>query len=112
MKKAFVCLLVVLYFVLNYGYYIYIEDAEVERVFFKKKSITLQVRFDNIFANQGDDKVLSDLSSEERDKVINYCKYRLGIITELSTRCELERCKYGKTPLHFRRKYLGLSEVQ
>lgn len=90
------------YLISTYGYYYYMEDAENEKIFFKKKHYTLQVKFYNIFANQGDGRPLAKLSANQREKVINYCKYRLGIITELSTQAELDRCKYGYTPEHFR----------
>ncbi|WP_341522497.1 hypothetical protein AABC73_03620 [Pseudomonas sp. G.S.17] len=106
MKKLLFCYVaLVIYFAANYGYYYYLEDASPEAVFFEKEYLTLQVRFDNIFANQSDGKRLDQLSSDEREKVIAYCKFRLGIITELSTEDELEQCKYGSTPLHFRRQY-------
>ncbi|MDO9618018.1 MAG: hypothetical protein Q7J43_10100 [Pseudomonas sp.] len=62
-------------------------------VFFIKKHPTLQVRFENIFLTDEDDKKLDQLSDEERNVVINYCKYRLGVKAELKTQEELEACK-------------------
>jgi len=99
-------MLIVAFFFINYGYYDYLEDADPEAIFFEKKYPTLQVKFYNIFANQSDGKRLNQLSSEDRDRVIAYCKYRLGIVTNLSSEEDLERCKYGNSPLHFRQKYL------
>jgi hypothetical protein len=60
---------------------------------FIKKSPTFQVRFENIFAHQRTPKRLLELSLEERQRVINYCKYRLGIETHLETESDLDRCK-------------------
>lgn len=62
-------------------------------VFFIKKHPTLQVRFENIFLTDEDDKPLDRLSDEELRTVISYCKYRLGIDTVLKTQTELEGCK-------------------
>lgn len=78
---------------LNVGFY-ETHFAEDNRfVFFIKKHLTLQIRFENIFLTDGDDKPIDRLSDEERSVVINYCKYRLGIKTELKTPEELEACK-------------------
>ena len=47
----------------------------------------------NIFLTDQDEKALDRLSDEERRVVIEYCKYRLGIATELNTQDELNACK-------------------
>lgn len=101
MKVSICCALAALYYCLNYGYYDYLEDADLEAIPFKKKYFTLQVKFHNIFANQGDFKTLQELSLVDRQRVIDYCKYRLGIITTLSTDADLERCSYGHSPGQF-----------
>lgn len=75
------------------GFYEKMEDAYPEKVFFIKKSPTLQMKFDNIFAYESDDKKLSELSETDRQLVIQYCKYWLGIITTLQSQNELEACK-------------------
>ena len=95
MKVLIYCALVALYFFLSYGYYDYLEDADLEAILFKKKYFTIQVKFYNIFANQGEGKTLQELSLVDKQRVIDYCKYRLGIITTLSTEADLERCSYG-----------------
>ncbi|WP_324732950.1 hypothetical protein [Pseudomonas paeninsulae] len=59
-------------------------------VFFFKKHPVLQIRFENIFLTDEDDKPVGRLSDEERRAVINYCKYRLAIETELKTQVELD----------------------
>ncbi|WP_317891605.1 hypothetical protein [Pseudomonas sp. PDM13] len=62
-------------------------------VFFIKKQPSFQVRFINPFATDADSKKLSQLSEEERQEVIDYCRYRLGIETELKTQEELDSCE-------------------
>ncbi len=64
-----------------------------KRVFFIKKYPSLQVEFVNLFASDADDKSLYQLSPLERTVVRDYCKYRLGIETELKTQAELNACK-------------------
>ncbi|MFJ3485445.1 hypothetical protein ACIPL1_18945 [Pseudomonas sp. NPDC090202] len=61
--------------------------------FFIKKYPTFQVEFENLFANYKDHKALAELTPKERQKIIDYCKYRLGIITTLETQDDLESCK-------------------
>lgn len=78
---------------LNAGVYETHFAEDNRSVFFIKKHPTLQVRFENIFLTDEDDKTIDRLSDEERSMVINYCKYRLGIKTELKTQKELEACK-------------------
>lgn len=78
---------------LSVGYYDALEDAEIVRVYFLKKSPTPRTRFANIFANDADDKPLDRLGAPERREVIAYCRYRLGIVTDLATQRELDRCK-------------------
>lgn len=64
-----------------------------KHVFFIKKYPSLQVEFVNLFASDADDKPLDQLSPLERTTVRDYCKYRLGIETELKTQAELDVCK-------------------
>lgn len=100
--KKLILVLTLIIAALNIGYYTYLEDADPEKVFFIKKSLTLQIAFENIFANEGDHKKLHQLSEKERTQVIDYCRYRLGITTALKTEEELERCKEGQHPSEFR----------
>lgn len=94
MKKIF-CLaaLLLLFFALFGGYYKSIDDAELNTNFFIKRYPTLQIRFENLFANDADSKPLEELSGEERQLVIDYCRYRLGIETKLETQGELDACQ-------------------
>lgn len=78
---------------LNMGFYETHFAEDNRTVFFIKNYPTLQVRFDNIFLSDRDDKPLAQLSDEERSVVIAYCKHRLGIETELKTQDELDACK-------------------
>lgn len=93
MKKLIILTALLLAAVLFVGYYNAIDDAELNRVFFIKKSPTFQVKFENLFANDADNKKLHELNDEERELVVGYCKYRLGIETELRSQEELEVCK-------------------
>lgn len=93
MKKALIVITLACIAILYVGYYEtrYVEDNKM--VFFIKKAPTLQVEFVNLFANDADNKKVHELDDEERQVVIDYCKYRLGIETELKTQEELEICK-------------------
>ncbi|MBX8485129.1 hypothetical protein [Pseudomonas cichorii] len=93
MKKYFS--LPLLFFIawLFTGYYNSIEDAEIHSHFFIKKSPTLQIKFTNIYANNADPKRLAELDTQQRQLVIDYCKYRLGIEVQLNTDNELEACQ-------------------
>lgn len=92
MKKLFLGVSLAVTAWLSIGYYNPIEDAEIHSHFFIKKFFTLQVKFFNLHANNADPKPLSKLNSEQRDKVIAYCKYRLGIHAQLETEAELHAC--------------------
>ncbi|WP_347911608.1 hypothetical protein [Pseudomonas grandcourensis] len=93
MKPLLIIFPIALLAFLYIGFYEKMEDAYPEKVFFIKKSPTLQMKFENIFAYESDDKKLSELSDTERQLVIQYCKYRLGVITTLKSQNELEECK-------------------
>ena len=77
---------------LKIGYYFNYEDEETTAVFFVKQSPTFQLKFHHIFANEGDPIPLAHLRDDQRLKVIDYCKYRLGINTELADQAELDAC--------------------
>ncbi|MCV4290957.1 hypothetical protein OH708_23870 [Pseudomonas capsici] len=93
MKSLIIISLITLTSFLYVGFYEKMEDAYPEKVFFIKKHPTLKMQFENIFAYEADDKTLSELSDTERQQVIQYCKYRLGVTTTLKTQNELEECK-------------------
>lgn len=93
MKSLLIIVPTILVAFLYIGFYERMEDAYSEKVFFIKKYATLQIKFENIFAYESDDKKLSELSDTERQLVIQYCKYRLGVTTILQNQSELEECK-------------------
>lgn len=88
-----VCLLTLTVATLTLGYYLSVQDDETKTTFFVKRALTFRVEFENIFANEADDKPLPELRPDERDAVIGYCKYRLGIVTNLQTQAELDACR-------------------
>lgn len=93
-KKATLLVTLVVFLAwLNVGYYetYFAEDNRV--VFFLKKHLSFQVRYENIYLTDENEKPLGRLSDEERGVVISYCKYRLGIETQLRTQEELDACK-------------------
>lgn len=75
------------------GYYVSsdVEDGQV--VLFLKRSPTLKVKFENLYTRDSDEVFLHDLNVVERNVVMDYCKYRLGIDTRLQTQSELDACK-------------------
>ncbi|MDN6875653.1 hypothetical protein QO209_24695 [Pseudomonas citronellolis] len=93
MKRLIFFTLVLLATVLFVGYYKSVDDAELNTNFFIKRHPTLQVEFVNLFANDADSKPLEELSGKERQLIIDYCRYRLGINTTLQTQAELDTCK-------------------
>ncbi|RBL68014.1 hypothetical protein C3E98_028165 [Pseudomonas sp. MWU13-2625] len=78
--------------ILNVGFYNEVSDGEVNRIFFIKKAPTLRVKFTNIHANDGNYRRVEKLTREQRQDIIDYCKYRLGIDTKASTQAEIEMC--------------------
>lgn len=93
MKKIIAVLAITLFAALFIGYYETRWAEDNKTVFFIKKQPTLQLEFVNIFDSDADDKPLHKLDQEERQLVIDYCKYRLGIVTQLNNQEELEACK-------------------
>ena len=77
---------------LTVGYYPSYFDEETQYNFFIKKAPTFQLEFRHIFANEGDAKPLARLRPDEREAVINYCRYRIGINTKLETQADLDAC--------------------
>jgi hypothetical protein len=78
---------------LKIGFYETRFAEDNKMVFFIKKHPTLQVEFENLFLTDEDSEPLDRLSDDDRKTIINYCKYRLGIETELRTQEELDTCK-------------------
>lgn len=93
MKSLLIISTIICVVVLYVGFYEKMEDAYSEKVFFIKKSPTFQMKFENIFAYESDDKTLGELNGTERKLIIQYCKYRLGVTTDLHNQEDLELCK-------------------
>lgn len=74
-------------------------DHEVQTTTFVKQYPTLQMRFYDPFANEGDDVPIDQLASIDRAHFADYCKYRFGVI-ERSTQA-LKECK-AKIPSYLR----------
>ncbi|MBX8555584.1 hypothetical protein K5D43_13940 [Pseudomonas cichorii] len=93
MKKLVVAVTLVVLAVLYVGYYEALEDGDIETIPFIKKHATLQMKFYNIHANDGEIRKVERLTNEERQLIIDYCRYRLGIDTELKTQDDVETCR-------------------
>jgi hypothetical protein len=93
MKKLLVSAVLTLLAVLYIGYYEALEDGDIETIVFIKKHPTFQMKFYNIHANDGEIRKVERLTDEERTWIIDYCKYRLGIETELKTQDDVEMCR-------------------
>ena len=85
MKKLLFIAVLSLVSVLYVGYYEALEDGDIETILFIKKHPVLQMKFYNIHANDGDIRQVERLTSEECKRTIDYCRYRLGVDTELRT---------------------------
>jgi hypothetical protein len=92
MKYFLLTALLAILAILNVGYYNEVSEGEVREIFFIKKSPTLRMKFHNIHANDGDYRKVDELSDELRQDIIDYCKYRLGIETEVKTQADVEIC--------------------
>ncbi len=93
MKKLWVALVLAVLAVIYTGYYQALEDGDIETIFFIKRYPTIQMKFFNIHANDGEIRQVERLTDEERKWIIDYCRYRLGINTELKTQNDIERCR-------------------
>jgi hypothetical protein len=94
MMKLLILIACMLNIVLWTGYYEtrWTEDEDDQIVFFIKKKPSLQFRFVNIFASYEDPKPLERLDEEDVQYANNYCKYTLGIETEIKTQKDLDAC--------------------
>lgn len=93
MKKLLTATLLAVLAVLYIGYYDALEDSDIETILFIKKYPTFQVKFYNIHANDGEIRKVEHLTKEEQKRIIDYCRYRLGINTELKTQNDIETCR-------------------
>ncbi|MEB2651606.1 hypothetical protein SOP89_09485 [Pseudomonas siliginis] len=93
MKKLIALIVLVLVTVLYVGYYEALEDGDIETILFIKKHPTFQMKFYNIHANDGEIRQVERLTEQERKWIIDYCRYRLGIDTDLKTQNDVEICR-------------------
>ncbi len=93
MKKLLIVLILVVMTMLYAGYYEALEDGDIETIVFIKKRPTFQMKFYNIHANDGEIRKVERLTAEERGWIIGYCRYRLGIDTDLKAQDDVEMCR-------------------
>ncbi|WLI11671.1 MULTISPECIES: hypothetical protein [Pseudomonas] len=93
MKKLLIVAVLTLVAALYVGYYEALEDGDVETILFIKKHPTFQMKFYNIHANDGEIRKVERLTDDERNKIIDYCKYRLGFDTKVKTQNDVEICR-------------------
>jgi hypothetical protein len=93
MKKLIALIVLVLVTVLYVGYYEALEDGDIETILFIKEHPTFQMKFYNIHANDGEIRQVERLTEQERKWIIDYCRYRLGIETDLKTQNDVEICR-------------------
>jgi len=93
MKKLIALIVLVLVTVLYVGYYEALEDGDIETILFIKKHPAFQIKFYNIHANDGEIRQVELLTEQERKWIIDYCRYRLGIDTDLKTQNDVEICR-------------------
>ncbi|QXH48587.1 hypothetical protein KSS93_12050 [Pseudomonas xanthosomatis] len=93
MKKLIALIALILVTVLYGGYYEALEDGDIETILFIKKHPTFQMKFYNIHANDGEIRKVEQLTAQERTWIIDYCRYRLGIDTDLKTQNDVELCR-------------------
>ncbi|WP_073266178.1 hypothetical protein [Phytopseudomonas punonensis] len=93
MKKLLIAAILAVLALLYVGYYEALEDGDIETILFIKKHPTFQMKFHNIHANDGEIRKVERLTDEERNLIIDYCRYRLGIDTELKTQDDVEVCR-------------------
>jgi hypothetical protein len=90
---AFMLIVTAILAPLYLGYYEALEDGDVERIIFIKREPSIKLKFYNIHANDGEIRQIEALTSEERSWIIDYCRYRLGISTQLKTQASIEICR-------------------
>jgi hypothetical protein len=93
MKKILIAAMLAVMTMLYVGYYETLEDGDIETIVFIKKQPTFQLKFYNIHANDGEIRKVERLTAEERGWIIDYCRYRLGIDTDLKTQDDVEMCR-------------------
>jgi hypothetical protein len=78
--------------ILNIGYYDTHWAEDNITVFFIKKEPTLQMKFENMFATDSDFDPVHELSDNDRQDLIDYCRYHLGYITRIENEADRDGC--------------------
>ncbi|ROL87078.1 hypothetical protein BK636_05555 [Pseudomonas chlororaphis] len=92
MKALLITIVLTLLAVFYVGYYQALEDGDIETIVFIKQHPTLQMKFYNLHANDGEIRKVERLTGQERRWIIDYCRYRLGIDTALTLQDDVETC--------------------
>jgi len=85
----------VLILILNVGYYVEADENSSERRYFLKKTATFQLKFRSLYSHVS--WRYDVLTVDQKKELIEYCKYRWGIVTDLDYPSELEACSGRKT---------------
>ncbi len=93
MKTLLIAAILSLVATLYVGYYDALEDGDIETIVFIKKHPTFQMKFYNIHANDGEIRKVERLTAEERGWIIDNCRYRLGIDTDLKSQEDVDMCR-------------------
>jgi hypothetical protein len=88
---AIACVVIVVVMVAYTGYVNSYLDHETQTTFFLKRFPTLQTKFYDPFANEGDDEPIEQLAAIDRARFVDYCKYRFGI--DDRSNWALQECK-------------------
>lgn len=74
------------------GYYEHHDEIGSTPVIFWKEEPSMQIKFYRIF-HPNFEKGLHELTDTQRSKIIDYCRYRLGIETLLKSDEEFKACR-------------------
>lgn len=77
---------------LNVGYYDTHWAEDNITVFFIKKEPTPLIKFENMFATDRDFDPVRDLSDDDRQDLVDFCRYRLGYVTRIETEADRDGC--------------------
>lgn len=70
----------------------YTDDEPTVSLFLKKYP-TFRIQFSNPNDSESDYLPFPELSFEKRDAIVNYCKYRFGVVSTETAR--IEACRQG-----------------
>ncbi|KQQ49975.1 hypothetical protein ASF84_22530 [Pseudomonas sp. Leaf127] len=91
--KKIITLMAAIFIIISFvGYYEHFGENSVHPVIFIKKKPTLQIIFHRVF-HPNFETGLHELTDTQRQQMIDYCIYRLGLETQLKTEKEFRACK-------------------